>query len=224
MEREPTQRIIQGDCLEVMKGFADKSFDAIIVDPPFGIGFAYGKEKDVANNKEDYGAFTKEWLSEARRVAKDGALFAVWQPALYFKHFWEWFGDDIHIYAACKNFVQLRKTPVNYAFDPVVIFYNGTPAIRPLKPKRNVDFFVSNTASLVSKPNRLERQHPCPRPLDVVKEIMANFSEGSILDMFMGSGTTLVAAKQLNRNAVGIEISPEYCEIARRRLEQDTLL
>lgn len=218
------QEIICGDCLEVMKGFADKSFDCVIVDPPFGIGFSYGENKDVASSPTNYDSFTKQWLREARRVAKDGALFAIWQPAPYFRYFWDWFGSDIHIYAACKNFVQLRKTPVNYAFDPVILFYNGGTPIRPLKPKRNVDFFVSNTASLVSKPDRLERQHPCPRPLDVVKEIMSNFSEGKVLDPFMGSGTILLAAKELGRDAVGIEISPEYCEIARRRLEQQTLL
>ena len=68
-------------------------------------------------------------------------------------------------------------------------------------------------------------QHPTQKPIELFKYLVANFSKESdtILDPFLGSGTTLVAAKQLNRNAVGIEISPEYCEIARQRLSQSIL-
>jgi DNA modification methylase len=218
------QEVMRGDCLEIMKGFAGNSFDCVITDPPFGIDFKGYDSKDVSRTFQGYEEFINSWLPEAMRVAKDGAFFAIWQPAPYFKHLWEWYGEEIHIYAACKNFVQLRKTPINYAFDPVVMFYKEGEKLKPIKPKRNVDFFVSNTASLVSKPDRLERQHPCPRPVDVVREIMENFSTGNILDPFMGSGTTLLAAKQLGRSATGIEISEKYCEIARRRLEQQTLI
>lgn len=67
--------------------------------------------------------------------------------------------------------------------------------------------------------------HPAPFPLHLALDHILSWSnEGdTILDPFLGSGTTLVAAKQLNRNATGIEISPEYCEIARKRLSQDLL-
>lgn len=68
--------------------------------------------------------------------------------------------------------------------------------------------------------------HPAVFPQQIANDHILSWSnEGdTILDPFLGSGTTLVAAKQLNRNATGIEISKEYCEIARKRLEQQTLL
>ncbi|HDY68787.1 hypothetical protein LCGC14_0823270 [marine sediment metagenome] len=63
--------------------------------------------------------------------------------------------------------------------------------------------------------------HPCPKPLDLFKWLIQE-SE-TILDPFMGSGTTLVAAKQLGRKAIGIEIEEKYCEIAVKRLAQREL-
>ena len=66
--------------------------------------------------------------------------------------------------------------------------------------------------------------HPTEKPVDLIKQIIAANVGDTILDPFLGSGTTLVAAKQLNRNAVGIEISAEYCAIAKSRLEQSILL
>lgn len=68
--------------------------------------------------------------------------------------------------------------------------------------------------------------HPTQKPTQLISWCIEKFSKESdtILDPFLGSGTTLVAAKQLNRNAVGIEISPEYCAIAKSRLEQQILL
>lgn len=212
------EKLILGDCLEQLKNIESKSIDCVITDPPFGIGFKYNA-KDVANSAAEYGTFISSWLPEAMRVAKDGAFFAIWQPALYFRYFWDWYGENIHIYAACKNFVQLRKTPINYAFDPVVMFYKEGQEIRPAKPKRNVDFFVSNTASLVSDTNRIERGHPCPRPLDVVQQIADNFSEGTVLDPFMGSGTTGVACVHAKRNFIGIEKDESYFNIAKQRIE-----
>ena len=62
--------------------------------------------------------------------------------------------------------------------------------------------------------------HPCPKPLSLMLELVGDFTdEGeTILDPFMGSGTTLAAAKRLNRHAIGIEISEEFCEVAANRI------
>jgi len=211
-------KIIQGDCLPYMRDMLDKCVDCIITDPPFGIGFKYTAGRDVADTADAYWKWFQPIFKEMLRVTKDGGFIAIWQTQLYFPHFWKWYGEDIHIYAACKNFVQLRKTPINYAFDPVVMFYKKGDALRPLKPKRNTDFFVSNTAALVSKPDRLERKHPCPRPVDVVEQIIDNFSTGIVLDPFAGSGTTGVACQNLNRQFILIEKEQEYIDIINKRL------
>lgn len=67
--------------------------------------------------------------------------------------------------------------------------------------------------------------HPTQKPVELFEYLIKTYTNinNSILDPFMGSGTTLVAAKYLHRNATGIEISEKYCEIARRRLEQQVL-
>ena len=61
------------------------------------------------------------------------------------------------------------------------------------------------------------KQHPTQKPLEIIKWCL-NLNEGDVLDPFLGSGTTLVACKELNRNGIGIEISEKYCEISKKRL------
>jgi site-specific DNA-methyltransferase (adenine-specific) len=63
--------------------------------------------------------------------------------------------------------------------------------------------------------------HPCPKPIKWAKILINKTKSQSTIDPFMGSGTTLVAAKELGRKAIGIEIEEKYCEIAVRRLQQD---
>ena len=61
--------------------------------------------------------------------------------------------------------------------------------------------------------------HPAPFPVQLIKRLVSSTSSEIILDPFMGSGTTAVAAKKLKRSFVGIDISPEYCEMAKQRLQ-----
>jgi len=67
--------------------------------------------------------------------------------------------------------------------------------------------------------------HPCPKPENLMLELVTQFSDygETILDPFMGSGTTLIAAKRVGRKAIGIDLSERYCEIAARRLDQEAL-
>jgi site-specific DNA-methyltransferase (adenine-specific) len=209
-----------GDCLEVMRGLADNSFDAIITDPPFGIGFEYGSFKDMTTSEDYWGWFEPRYI-EMLRLLKPGGFCAIWQTQVNFKHFWDWFGDDIHIYASCKNFVQVRHTPIQYAYDPIVMFYkSGREPLHPESPARSMDFFVADTASRVCRSSNPEKGHPCPRPLDQVIEIIENFvvKDGRVLDPFLGSGTTLVACLRTGRRGFGIEIDRTYLPIIERRL------
>ena len=67
------------------------------------------------------------------------------------------------------------------------------------------------------------RQHPHQKPLDLIKFLLSKCPQGSVIDPFMGSGTTLIAAKAFGLRAVGIEVEEAYCEIAATRLAQEVL-
>ena len=75
------------------------------------------------------------------------------------------------------------------------------------------------------QPEPFKNGHPCPKPRKWARWLINKFSEeGDIIcDPFAGSGTTLSAAKELNRKFIGFELSEEYCKIAKRRLEQGNL-
>jgi tRNA G10 N-methylase Trm11 len=72
-------------------------------------------------------------------------------------------------------------------------------------------------------PNFVQRDHPTEKPVALMLDLIAKCPKGCVLDPFMGVGTTLVAAKRMNRCAIGIEIDERYCEIAAERLRQDAL-
>ena len=80
-------KLIRGEALEELRKMPDHYVDAVIIDPPFGIGFNY-KEKEANTNPDDYWSWLKPIYEECLRVLKDGGFIAVWQTQLYFKFFW----------------------------------------------------------------------------------------------------------------------------------------
>jgi site-specific DNA-methyltransferase (adenine-specific) len=208
-----------GDCLTILPTLADESVDAVVTDPPFGIGFLYGEKKEETSDPTAYWEWLRPRYEEALRCLKPGGLMAVWQAQLYFRHFWDWFGDGIRIYIAAKNFVQLRKIPIQYGYDPVVMFYKpGADPLCPEKASRSLDWSIAITSDMRTR--KATKGHPCPRPPGQVREIVENFTlpGGLVLDPFVGSGTTLVACMKTGRNGIGFEIDPDYIPIIERRL------
>lgn len=199
-----------GDCLEIMRGMADKSVDAVITDPPFGINFAYATHDD---DPELYEALMIAFVAEAQRLVGDGPVF-VWQAMLNCDKWHRWFPPGFRLFAACKSFVQYRPTPVQYSWDPVVFW--GKPKVDPSVYAK--DYHEQRLAPFGA--NRERINHPCPRPLEQVQYVveLVTTMGMTVLDPFAGSGTTGVACMKTGRNFIGIEIDPTYHDIAQRRI------
>ena len=205
-----------GDCRKILPTL---TADALVTDPPYGIGWSRATWND---RPQDYPELIRWLVAEAQRGVS-GWCF-VFQAMLNVGRFHEWFPDGWRLFAACKNFSQVRPTAVWFGWDPVVFWNNGTdnkPKSGPNTQLVNRDYHVGNVAGLLS----VKADHPSPRPLDTMRHLVAlAAAEGqTIIDPFMGSGTTLRAAMDLGRRAIGIEIEERYCEIAANRLRQDVL-
>ncbi|MCK6619687.1 MAG: site-specific DNA-methyltransferase [Calditrichia bacterium] len=203
-------KLYPGDCLNFMPSMPDKSVNAVITDPPYGIDFKYSAHDDSPN---DYEALMKSVIRQTERINKGMTFF--WQAMNNADKWHCWFPPGYRIFAACKGFVQYRPTPIQYSFDPVIFWgnFNGEPSVY------KKDFHVQSKAPFGFKREKIE--HPCPRPLEQVAYII-NISTNPndiVFDPFMGSGTTAIACLQLGRRFVGCEIDPQYFSVAENRIK-----
>jgi len=210
-----------GDCREILPMLG--RFDAVVTDPPFCVGFKYESHDDRPEAYEKhggYGAWLMERVGAAESLCEPGSPIFIWQASPNVRHFSEWFPRKYRIFCAAKNFVQMRPTPMQWSYDPVIVWWtDGEKGWSAGTATR--DFHVANTAPVIATPNNIEKQHPCPRPLDQVRHIIEQWVRpgGSVLDIFMGSCTTGVAAIKSGRKFTGIEIEPKYFDISCRRIE-----
>jgi site-specific DNA-methyltransferase (adenine-specific) len=213
-------RLILGDCRDILPTLGP--VDAVVTDPPYGVGFKYASHDDSPESYEGgYGAWLWDRLEAAERLCLPGSPLFVWQAAKSLRNFNEWLPREWRVFVAAKNFVQMRPTQMQFAFDPVAVWW--TPGEKPWTAGTgNRDFHVANTAPVVSSPENIQREHPCPRPLDQVTHIVEQWVRpgGTVLDLFTGSGTTAVAAMSSGRKFIGCEIDPSYFDIACRRIEE----
>lgn len=213
--------IIHGDSLIEMTRMESESIDAIITDPPYGIGFQY-KEKEKTDNADDYWKWFNPFYEQMMRVLKKGGFYCIFQAYKYFPYYWKWYGKDIDVFISAKNFSTLFKTPINLGYDPAIIGFKfgSNPKLPENRKSRN--FILCNTANNKQgvKIKSVGNNHPSPKPIDGIRYLVENFTcKGDlILDPFAGSGQTLVACKDLGRNYIGIEIQKEYYDFIYTRL------
>ncbi len=188
--------IFHGDCREILPNL--EPVDLVLTDPPYGTGWVRGGGNDPTGGPHPFKAYTVK------------AEWDVWST--------DWIGDRRcafflpnsrlkEMQPHCRSFLWWKKTnprpggpekePIGLTHDDVTgefEYYNG-----------DIEF------------------HPCQKPPPLMRWILRQLNAQTILDPFMGSGTTLRAAKDLGRKAIGIEIEEKYCEIAARRMAQEVL-
>ena len=220
-EKDIINKVHCADCLGFMKTLPDNSVDLVLTDPPYGIdigkmSFTNSIIGGVAkrNNYKgisDWDKFTpsKEYFDEMIRISKKQVIFGG-----------NYFADKLP--PSGQWVVWDKRVEDKYSNDFADCELAWTSEN---KPSRIIRFLWSGMMQGDMK-NKEVRFHPTQKPLFVIKKIIDMFSEenDTILDPFLGSGTTAIACKNLHRNFIGIEISEKYCKIARDRLRQQTLI
>jgi len=195
--------IVCGDCLEVMAAVPDRSV-TVVGDSPYALGIGYKFFDDTTENVR---ALAAACVPEFKRIAAC-SLLTVGIEGLRNWPDWDW------VLAWVTNKTNANGMWGFHSWQPIIAYGKCPYLSRGLG--RRMDSRVG--CGRVAKVN-----HPCPKPLDfmlwLVKRASARDTD-IILDPFCGSGTTCVAAKQLGRPYIGIEIDEGYCEIARKRLRE----
>ena len=189
-------QIINKDCLLALREMPDNSIDCCVTDPPAGIAFMNKKWDSDKGGRDEWIKWLCEIMIEVKRVLKPGAHGFVW--ALPRTSHWTAMALEN---AGCDNIEEKDSMKWNGGNDMVGLagtYPDGTP-----RPKQ-----ISKNA------------HPTVKPLKLMSYliVLGSRENDTILDPFAGSGTTLVAAKMLNRKYIGCELDPEYVKIAEARL------
>lgn len=197
--------IVQGDCLALMKQLPDKSIDLVLTDPPYGVGLEYASYQDT---EENWFKLMAAFIPEAKRVGK------------------------MVIMPSCR----IKALPWIYqTFPPdwLICWYKGSTghaAYIGFNDWEPLLVYGKNNSRMHDymsvKPTPFDNGHPCPKPIEWAMWLIKRATNGwgsIVLDPFMGSGTTCLAAKQLGMHWLGFELEEKYIEIAKKQLSQEVL-
>jgi site-specific DNA-methyltransferase (adenine-specific) len=239
-------KVIQGDCLEVMRKIPDNSVDVTFADPPFNLKKKYNSYYDK-HEVQKYLSWCKEWLNEMVRITKTtGSIFVHNIPKwlIYFGSylneiatFRHWIAWDAMGPPLGKTLLPNHYGILYYVKSEEFKFYD----IRMLHKRcRKCHYILKDYGGkkaglhsfgpLVSdvwidihriKHDKYRDEHPCQLPIHLLERIilMSTDENDIVLDPFIGTGTTAIAAKKLGRKYIGIDIDSKYVEITNRKLE-----
>lgn len=207
--------------MEGIQKIASASIDTIITDPPYFIGMTHNGKKGNYNDLIIMKPFFDSLFSEFSRVIKENGkvyIFCDWRTYAFY-------------YPLLLKHISVRNMLVwdkisgpgsSYAFTHELILFaeKDTPYM-----KGRYIFRIPGFSAGAKKTNG-EMLHPTQKPVEVIEKLITDSTkEGDlVLDCFMGSGTTAVAAKKLNRNFIGFEIQEKYITISENRLKQVEIL
>lgn len=219
-------KLLKGDCLELMKDIPDKSIDLIVTDPPYKI-----IQGGCTNKAVRFKGSTEKQLKTGTLFKENNINFSDWVPEVY-----RILKDNTHCYIMCndRNLKDLLNVCEKTGFKLLNVLVWGKSKHSPNRYyMKNCEFItmfrkgkaknINNmgTKQLLLVNNVDNKSHPSEKPIELMKILIENSSneQDTVLDPFIGSGSTGVACKELNRNFIGIELDEKYFEIAKKRIE-----
>ena len=205
-ERIGNQRLILGDCLQVMPTLG--RFDAVVTDSPYGIGFSHGGGggKLARSTRLDHMPIIGD-----EKPFDPAPLLALGIPAILWggNHF----ADRL---PASQSWLTWDKRCADYSNDQADCEMAWTNLGFPARMFRHVW-----NGMLRGSESKTPRVHPTQKPVALMEWCLGFLPDAkTILDPFMGSGTTLVACQRMGRAGTGIELDPDYFDIACRRVDE----
>ena len=216
---DPSVTIYHGDCREVLPDLAlYASRHTLVTDPPYGFSYASNRRdsdwrgEQIANDDDTE---ARDWLLEWWGEVAPALVFGSWKRPRP--------GGTRHVLIWDKGEsvgMGDLTLPWKPNYEEIYVIGVGFSGHRGSSILRYPTHAHSTKKSWKDQP----RQHPNEKPVGLMIDLIGKCPAGGILDPFMGSGTTLLAAKDLGRHAIGIELEERYCEIAARRCGQEVLV
>lgn len=207
--------IYHGDCLDMLPLL---EFDVIVTDPPYGISWSKG-QNNARSSRAHSGI-----VNDDDTAHRDAVLAMVDVPSVVFGSVYKPLppAGVRHVLIWQKpNDAGVVGSTTGFRRDVEAVYLIGDFPKRKAARSSVIRSTVPNIGNPASPAGRTG--HPHAKPDDLMRDLVGYCPAGVILDPFMGSGTTLRAAKDLGRKAIGIEIDERYCEIAARRMGQEVL-
>ena len=229
-----------GDAIEELKKLPDGSVQLIVTDPPYNLNKDYGNNQDKLEFDE-YLDFSRKWLTEAKRVLCENGTLYVFMGMRYISYIYNILEQELGMtfnswitwyytqgIGKTKGFsprhddiLMFTKHPKKFLFnlDEVRVpqkFYRSVNNMRGANPGNVWEF------SHMHYCNRNRKKHPTQKPEGLFERMILASSKPNdvVLDPFVGSGTALRVCQQTSRKCIGIDINPEYIEMARERLAE----
>ena len=213
------QEIIEGDSRNILKTLNKKSFDLLLSDPPYGMDFKSGwntKDKIQNDKIEDTVVLFEEVLKESVPLLKDDAHFYLFGNINYLPQI----KPIIEKYLTLKNILIWNRKIIGmgdlktYGNSYDIIYFGYNKKWKDLNGTRDRDILNFQRVEPV------KNIHPTEKPLDMLEYLLKKSSQENdkILEPFAGGGSTLLACKNTNRKATGIEIENKYVELIKQRI------
>lgn len=214
--------IYHGDCREVLPQL---TADALITDPPYGVNLKARRSRNKGGGSHSVAPASvlynddPDHVAELLAVAIPLALGVVKRGLVFSGASMLWNYPPAQAVGAVYLPAGCGFTPWGFQTSQPILYYGACPFLERSKGNRPNGFVPKKAYPAETF------DHPCPKPLEWMTWAVERVSgeQETVLDPFMGTGTTLRAAKTLHRKAIGIELDERYCEIAAKRMAQEVL-